>query len=112
VSFQYRGRRLRSDVARSHTRPACRQHNFGDLGELADRGGDLRRIIGYDTMLDAVALLNQQLDEKLAARVLAFPGCDTVRDRQDGRPQTGSFVFSTSETSLTVISASIAFAMS
>jgi hypothetical protein len=63
-------------------------------------------------MLDAVAVLNQQLDEKLAARVLTFPGCDTVRDRQDRRPQTGSFVFSMSETSLTVISASIAFAMS
>ena len=63
-------------------------------------------------MVDVVALPGQQLDEKLAARVLAFPGCDAVRDRQDGRPQTGSFVFSTSETSLTVISASIAFAMS
>jgi hypothetical protein len=63
-------------------------------------------------MLDLVALPSQQLDEQLAARVLAFPGCDAVRNRQDGSPQTGSFVFSTSETSLTVISASTAFAMS
>jgi len=63
-------------------------------------------------MLDAVALPGQQLDEKLAARVLAVPGFDTVRDRQDGGPQTGSFDFSTSETSLTIMSASIAFAMS
>jgi hypothetical protein len=63
-------------------------------------------------MLDVVALSRQELGEKLAALVVPLAGGDAIRDRQDGGLQTGSFVFSTSATSLIVISESIAFAMS
>ena len=63
-------------------------------------------------MVDLVTLSRQEPGEKLAALVLALTGRDSVRDRQDGGPQTGSFVFSTSATSLTDIPESIAFAMS
>jgi hypothetical protein len=63
-------------------------------------------------MVDLVALSREEPDEKLAALVLALAGRDSVRDRQDRGPQTGSFVFSTSATSLTDIPESIAFAMS
>ena len=63
-------------------------------------------------MVDLVTLSRKEPDEKLAAPVLALTGRDSVRDRQDGGPQTGSLVFSTSVTSLTDIFESIAFAMS
>jgi hypothetical protein len=63
-------------------------------------------------MLDVVTVSRQEPDEQLTALVIPLPGCDTIRDRQDGGLQTGSFVFSTSATSLIVSSVSIAFAMS
>jgi hypothetical protein len=63
-------------------------------------------------MLDVVTVSRQEPDEQLTALVIPLPGCDTIRDRQDGGLQTGSFVFSTSATSVIAILESIAFAMS
>jgi hypothetical protein len=63
-------------------------------------------------MIDVVALSREEPDEKLAALVLPLAGRDSVGDRQDGGPQTGSFVFSTSATSVTDMPGSIALAMS
>jgi hypothetical protein len=54
----------------------------------------------------------EQLDEELAALVLALTRGDAVRDGDDGRSQIGSFVFSTRTTSAITISLSIALAMS
>jgi hypothetical protein len=61
---------------------------------------------------DVVAVSFEQLDEQAAALVVALARGDAVGDGEDGRSQTGSFVFSTSATSRMTISLSIAFAMS
>jgi hypothetical protein len=63
-------------------------------------------------MGDVVAVGLEQLDEQPPALVVALAGCDAVRDRDDGRSQTGSFVFSASATSRMTSCVSIAFAMS
>ncbi len=68
------------------------------------------------TPLDAEPSADQQLLQDVPAPVLARAGDDAVGDRQDsgtpsGQPA-GSFVFSSSRTSVTVISSSTAFAMS
>ena len=82
------------------------------LRELSQRRGDLRPIVGNDTMLDVELLSFQQLDQKAPALVLPLTRRDAVRDGDDRGPQSGSFVFSTRVTSDTDIPGSIAFAMS
>ena len=54
----------------------------------------------------------EQRDEQLPALVLSLSRRNAVGNRDDAGSQTGSFVFSTSATSDTVIPLSIAFAMS
>jgi hypothetical protein len=63
-------------------------------------------------VLDVVPLRLEQPDEERAALVFPVAGGNAVRDRDDRRLQTGSFVFSTSVTSEMDMSLSIAFAMS
>ena len=63
-------------------------------------------------MRDVEALGLQEGDEQLPAFVLSLARGDTVRDGDDTGFQPGSFVFSSSTTSVTDISLSIAFAMS
>jgi hypothetical protein len=65
-----------------------------------------------DAVRDVVAVALEQLDQQAAALVVALACGDAVGDGEDGRPQTGSFVFATSATSRITISLSIAFAMS
>ena len=70
-------------------------------------------VVGDDAPADLVPLGGEQLLEEVAARVVALPARDPVRDGQDGRlAQAGPFVFSRSRTSRTTMSGSIAFAMS
>jgi hypothetical protein len=82
------------------------------VGELADRRGDLLAIVGDDAAFDGVAVRLEQSREQVAARILARALVDTVRNREDGGLQTGSFVFETSVTSVTTIDLSTALAMS
>ena len=105
-------RRLRRHVARREAGAAGREDDSRDGGELAERGGDLLSLVGDDAALDVVAVALQELGEQVAAPVLRLAARDAVGDGEDGGPQTGSFVFSTSVTSPITIALSIAFAMS
>ena len=105
-------RRLGSDVARGEPGAARREDDAHGGRELAQRGRDLVALVRYDAPLDVVPLAAQQLDEQIAAAVLARSVGDAVRDGQHRRLQTVSFVFSTSTTSAIRIPLSIAFAMS
>jgi hypothetical protein len=63
-------------------------------------------------MHDIEPLRLEQRDEQLPALVVTLSRRDAVGNRDDAGSQTGSFVFSTSVTSVTFIPLSIAFAMS
>ena len=112
LAVEHRPGRLGCDVAGREPRAACCQHKGAAGGELGDRGRDLVRLVGDDAALHREALALEQLGERVAAAILARPVVDAVRDRQHGGVHTGSFVFSTSVTSVIVIALSIAFAMS
>jgi hypothetical protein len=112
IAIEHGACRLGSNVARSETGPASRQHDPRSRGERLQLRFDRVPLVRYDAPLDLVALPLQQRGERIAAPVLAGAGVDTVGDRQDGRLQTGSFVFSTSSTPSILIAGSIAFAMS
>ena len=111
-AVEHRHRRFRGDVTRPEARSARRQDEPGSARQLGDRVGDRVALVRYHPPLDLVALAGQQLLEHVAAPVLARPLRDPVGHRQDGGPQTCSFVFSSSRTPSTVIPLSIAFAMS
>src|SRR6266568_9577943 len=104
--------RLRREITRRDARAAGRQDHARIRGQCPQRRCDLRPLIGNDAMLDLVLLALEQLHEESTAFVVALPGRNAVRDREDGGLHTGSFVFSTSVTSVTAMPLSIAFAMS
>ena len=80
--------------------------------ELLDRLRDRVALVGHDLAHDLEAVGGEELVEQVAARVLPRAHVHAVRDRENGRLHTGSFVFSTSLTSETTIPSSTAFAMS
>ena len=111
-SLDHRLGGLGREVARRDTRSARREDESGGARELADRGRDLRTLVRHDPVLDVEMLGLEQFDEKPPALVVALARRHSVRDCHDGRPHSGSFVFSTSVTSPMDMSLSIAFAMS
>src|SRR5262249_55222603 len=103
---------LGGDVARREAGAAGREHDCGLVCELLDRAGDLAAFVRNDAPDHLVALGFEQLLEQVAARVLARPLGDTVRNGQDRRIHRGSWVFSPSLPSSTTMPLSIALAMS
>ena len=113
LAVKHVARRLGRDIARREARAPGREDETRAGRELADSRGDLIPFVGDDAPLDVVPVGAEKLLERVAARVLPRPGDDTVLDGEHGRLQsTGSFVFSTSETSTIRMPLSTAFAMS
>src|SRR5439155_6327220 len=104
--------RLGREVAWRHPGPAGREHEPRAARKLPDRGGDPGPVVGDNPVRDIETLRFEQRHEQLAALVLTLAGRHAVRDGEHTGSQTGSFVFSTSATSVTLIPLSTAFAMS
>ena len=112
LPLDHRRGRLRSDISGRHASPARCNHQLGLVSELLDRRRNLASLVGHDATRDLVALDLEQLLQKSSTLVRPLATRNAVRDRQDGGPQTSSFVFSSRRTSVNDIESSTAFAMS
>jgi hypothetical protein len=112
LALEHRRGCLRRDVPRSDARPAGREHERYRIGQLLDRRGDLAPLVRDDPSQDFVAVVGEQVLEQAPALVRPLAAGNAVRDGEDRRLQTSSFVFSSKRTSLTTIESSTAFAMS
>src|SRR5581483_7557159 len=109
LTVEHRPRRFRRHVARRHAGAARGDDDVCGARKLAERRGDLRRLVRDDAPLDVVPVAAQELVEHVAARVGHTALRDAVGDGEDRGSH--SFTFSTSST-LNDIPLSTAFAMS
>ena len=93
-------RRFGSHVTRSEAGPSCCQYEQRSSDASSATASEIcSSSSGDDAATTSKPSSSQKLLEHGAARVLALARVHAVRHRQDGRLQTGSFVFSTSRTS-------------